>query len=426
MKKFILLLFLCLFTPTVAQGLTIDNVELKPLELEQVLEFNRPEGYNGIQGMAITNKYYVIAAYNSDDTNTALVIIDKKTKELAKLENNPVIDYNFGHANDMEYDSVTNELYIINDNKMHVLNGDTFKQIKEVTLPDNIKVRSIAKDNEGNYYFRNANTSYKYDADLKFASKFSVANLTGYQGVSYQNGKLYYSCYPKLTIEDEKVTNLIYIYDNEKLENILFPPNEYGELEALEFDNGIPYMLYWAKDKVGRIYVPVYKDVTVNLTVKDKTSDTIDATLSSGNKIIEQVQKENDKYTFSSLTFSTPGTYRYQIKKVSKTKESNTETINIEVKVEYDGAKNELSANVAYENDEFKKPVIETPKDEEQNKNENNTDKNNSAENNTNKNDDMKDFENPKTGFKIMYAIFAALGFVGIMNIYHKKKLYKL
>ncbi len=416
MKKIILMLFLILLIPREVSGLTINEMEVAQIEYKEILSFDKPEGYVGIQGMAITNKYYVVAVINADETKTALVIIDKKTKELAALDTNPVIDYNFGHANDMEYDSVTNELYIVNNNSLYVLNASTFKLIKEIALPDNLKVMAIAKDNQGNYYFRNRDTSYKYDADLKFISKFSVENLSGYQGLAYQNGQMYYSCYPKLTIEDTKVNNLIYVYNNEKLEHIFSAPNEYGELEATEFDNGIPYMLFRSLDKKGRIYIPVYENVSVNLTVKDQTSDIIDATLSSTNKTLEQVKKENDKYTFSPLTYSEPGTYIYKIEKVSTSKATNaSESINVAVDVKYDGTKNKLVADINYESEEFKEAPKDTivPEDTDKNESKDNKDKTN-------------EIENPKTGFKIIYTILLILGFIIIMNIRSKKRLYKL
>lgn len=423
MKKLLLLLFLCFCTPAIAQGISLNDVELQPVKYEVIAEFNKPEGFIGIQGMAVTDKYFIVAVVNSDDTSTSLVIIDKKTQKLADLKENPIIG-NFGHANDMEYDPTTDELYIIDNNKIHVFNASTLKLIKDIYLPDNLNVQSIAKDNQGNWYFRDKSNSYTYDSNLKLISKYSVSELTGRQGIAYQNGKIFYSCYPKLTIENETVNNLIYVYNNEKLENILMAPNEYGEIEAMEFYNGTPYVLYSGSDKIGRIVVPVYESITVNITVADKTKDNSEALLSLDKKVIEQVKKENEKYTFSPITYKEPGKYQYIIEKQSNQKNDNNKNlqpIKVDVDVTYDASKNQLLASVNYTEEEFKEIKVEDPK-----KDSNNVEPPKSNETPKDTTTNESEIENPKTGFPVIYTIFIMFGLVAGFNIYHKKKLYKL
>jgi len=402
--------------------LALEDKDAKELTLDEVMEFAKPQGYNSFQGMAITDKYFVVATIIDDNKNTGLLIFDKKTHELAQLEQNPIDTYQFGHVNDMEYSFAKNEIYIIQNNVIHILDADTFVKKESISVSQNFN--GIAIDySTGNYYLRTEKIVYVYTENFDEISHFDITNAYPKQGISLQNQYLFFGCYSNKEINGVMIENIIYVYKNGKLFNIFSTPEGLGELQAVEFDGDIPYLLFHSLNGKGYIYTPRYEDITINIHVDDETSDITSAELFSNSEKVENVDKVDGKYTFSPLQFAEPGEYKYIIRKKSKERTSDDE-IEVNVNIFYDAAQNVLSSNVSYSSESFSdvpdneitdvdsNEVIDTPIRPGESSNE-------TLEPGT--------VENPQTGAYLPWIIIpVGLGVITAIVLYRKKVFFKL
>jgi len=169
MKKIIIFLFIALLPITTMALTKEDYVQNK---YSKVMELNMPEGYYSFQGFIITNKYFVFSSIKKDESETKLLVYDINTLKPITLDAS--LKYNFGHSNDMAYNSKTDEIYVVNGKKIHVIDGKDFKEKKILEAP--IEITSIAYDNESEeFYFR-----YMFICILIFYNYFNFTTLTNH------------------------------------------------------------------------------------------------------------------------------------------------------------------------------------------------------------------------------------------------------
>lgn len=407
MKK-ILLLGVMLFMPLTVKAL--EDTDLLEVEYQKLFDIEKPSGYSGLQGMVITDKYFVVATIKNDGTDTALLRYDKKTFEMV---GEPVVNGNLGHANDMAYKSDTNEIYVVEGTKLYVLDSDTLVQKNSIDMPN--RYSSVDLD-QNHYYLRDENNIYIYDKNFEEQSSFPIKSNYARQGISQKNGYIYYSLYV-ISADDvwKNGTSLVRVYDfNGQNIKTLYSISGYGELEAMEFDGEEPYLLFQLLTGNGGVYVPKYNTVNEKFSISDDTKEEkSSATLYSDSKRIETVDLINGKYTFSDISYDKPGEYTYRVEKESK--ERQKDTITITTKVSYDASTNTLSTETNYDAAGFQEvmssvdnEVINTP-----------TTPNNSA-------NELEPgtVENPQTGSFIPSFIVPILLGIAVGVVICKRKLF--
>lgn len=360
-KKFKVILFLFMIFPFISVS-AITKEEMQKVSYTKVFEFDIPEGYVNFQGFIITDKYFVVSAYKSDTDVTVIQAYDKSTHKLVKSVSNKC----YGHTNDMAYNSSTKEIYIINREKIHVLDENSLEYKKDITI--NGSYVGIAYDeNMDKYYFRNHEKIFVYNQDMEEMNSFPISTNLTRQAISINNNKLFYTCYENGEVSKDQViydgileqgANLVYVYNLDgTLENVLYIPEGYGELEAMEFDkDGTPYLIF-NYEKKGVIYTPKYESVSVTLEVgNDKKSEIKEATITDLDGYTETVEELDGVFTFSPLTFLYPTTAKYTVSKTSMLRNSDEEEpIDIDIKIEYDASINALVPTINYTKKAFEK-----------------------------------------------------------------------
>jgi len=327
--SFVLILIVLIFPFSVS---ALSKEEMQSVSYQKVFEFVRPSGYASFQGMIITDQYIVLAAIKDDSSNTALFVFDKGTYQLAELENNPIIDYNFGHANDMAYNSETHEIYIINNNIIHVLDDQSFQEKDSITLSKGF-VGIAYDDSTQQFFFRDASSAYICSDAMGILKSFPTPTNLTRQAISVFDQHYYYTAYENGAVNSyqsvydgvlEAGSNLIYVYDFDgNLVNTLYLSPGYGELEAMEFDDGIPYLLFndFSNSKAV-IYRPSFdEEVSLSFSVEVDNDEKIDfddltAILSSNDVEVSSTTLQDGKYSFDAITFDRIGDFSYQVSQV--------------------------------------------------------------------------------------------------------------
>jgi len=440
MKKIIIFLFIALLPITTMALTKEDYVQNK---YSKVMELNMPEGYYSFQGFIITNKYFVFSSIKKDESETKLLVYDINTLKPITLDAS--LKYNFGHSNDMAYNSKTDEIYVVNGKKIHVIDGKDFKEKKILEAP--IEITSIAYDNESEeFYFRYMFKGYKYNSKFEKQFEFNMPTNLTRQSFSLQGDHIYYSCYEFGMANSfqnsydgilEAGANLIYIYNkNGTLENGIYIPAGYGELEAMEFDSkGIPYLFFNTEDGHGTLYTPQYESYSESFSVKDNTSVVnAVAELANENGVIETVSLKKGTYDFKPIVFNEPGIYKYTITRFDEDEEEELKerkvlnnTINVVSTVYYDALTNQLNVETKYDYQEYNEEK-EPPKDIENDKmNGSQTIDTNIKPGNSSNEIESESIENPQTGSIIpSYIIPIFLGVLTCIVLYKKKIFFRI
>lgn len=345
--------FLLIF-PITVNALTKDDMQT--VSLEKLGSVTKLNDYQGFQGMTITNNY-IIVSISKEDNTAALVAIDKSTYEVVKTVEN----LNYGHANDLAYNSDTNEILVINGTSIYVLDGDTLDQ-KEIKTLDT-SASAIDVDSSG-YYTLAGKTVKIYDNSLSLQNSFNVETNLITQGISYYNGYIFLTCYESGVVGEyepvydgilEAGANVIYVYNLDgTLKNVFYIPTGYGEIESITFQDGKYYLLFNSTTSTeGVFYTLDIDDLVMDLTVDvDETYENLIANVFAGEQVITNGNIENNKYVFP-LTFSDTGTYQYTVKQNSDDKNLSfdNESIPVVITVSYDVVTNSLNAKVTFTND---------------------------------------------------------------------------
>ncbi len=283
-KKFLMVITLCIMFI----GINVDAASVKELNLEKVEGVKLTEGidtYNSAQSIVVTDKYLVVMLTDTtNDNKNALYIFKNNNGNFSYYKT--IKNRHFGHGNDMTYNSKTNEIVIVNANKVVVLNANNFKQKREV--PINATRTNIAYDsNSDSYYLGSSSVGlYNYNANFKnLGNTISSSNYRGNQGISVYSNKLYvcnyifegilsnYSNYGNFGLKE----SLIFKYNKKgKLKKIYHVDSSYKELESISFWNNTPYLLF---QRGGRF--KVYKATNLISSSNGSTDESEDAIVSS-------------------------------------------------------------------------------------------------------------------------------------------------
>lgn len=157
---------------------------------------------------------------------------------------------------------------------------------------------------------------------------------------------------------------MIYAYQEDgTLKNALYIQPGYGEIEAIEFDQGIPYLLFNGEDGKSAVYKPIVKNVKQTIEVgiaKELVEEDFMATLVGKDGVIETVASKDEKFVFSPISYTSPGTYHYTVTKsypstrampLADEEPQEDDEISLSVTVSYDTASDSLKSTVSYEND---------------------------------------------------------------------------
>ncbi len=408
-KKIIVML--CLFLlPSVVNA--VGSETHLEVEYKKIFNIDIPDGYIGVQGMIITKDFFVVAVIKSDNTETALLKYDKNT---FKAIGEPVVNNKLGHANDMAYSKEKDEIYVVEKNQIIVLDSASFLEKNIIDLPFECEGIDLDKDH---YYLKDAKSLYVFDKDFQQLYTFSIEVEYSRQGISKHGDYFYHSLFvPYEGSSWEKGSSLVRIYDlNGKLTNTHYTTAGYGELQATEFDEDIPYLLFQGENGQSAIYTPKYLTTSNFIEVTDTTEDTnASAILADEAGTIEKITVRDGKYSFSPILYIEPGNYKYTITKF-ESEFSQDIIIHAAVEVSYNVVKNILETSVIYDQEGFTEivekipdEVIETPINPGESSNE-------LLEQGT--------VENPQTGNYFPFYILPIILGAGLVFVLFKRKFF--
>ena len=261
----------------------ITRSEMIPIDLKLVYTGKKPAKIGSVQSLAITDKYFVIAArpcgtaLMGGETNNKIIIIDRASLE--DVTNNfkhATGVYELGHANGMTYNNQTNELLVVgvrNENGVcrgvvHI-DADTFR-CKETEFLE-VDATGIAYVDEGKLYVRAHGEINLLDDNLSPIDCFNYQSGLTSQDIAYHDGAIYLADWARSSdfevrtqLELATNQNVIYRIDEESKEIVAFlidkPRNE---LESLDFIDGDAYILMngIGKDKANFYIYRVSNDV---------------------------------------------------------------------------------------------------------------------------------------------------------------------
>ncbi len=374
MKKnlLIIILFFCFF-PIIGKAMTKE--EMHKVDLKEVMSFEFSSEFQGSQGLAITDKYIFFSVNKKDDSSVSIYIYDKFSYELVQVIENVV----YGHANDMTYEESTNEVLIIDGHTIHVLDADSFEE-KESRYLDTASW-SIS-NNSLSYAFLSNKVMYIYEKEsMKKNFEFNVETNLIAQGIKLYNDHIFVACYESGSVNVyepvydgilEAGANAVYVYSMDgTLIKVFYIPTGYGELESIDFSNGLYYLVFNSLDKPqSTLYtfsIPSETlTVQIPMTLNEKAIplSNFKANVYQHNNLIDTIPLNNDVYAFS-LTFEDQGVYEYIVKQ-----EKNADYITYDDKdvylsyvVGYDELENQLQVNPISEtipsyNNEVNREVI--------------------------------------------------------------------
>lgn len=205
----------------------------------EVIHFDKYKDFD-LQGFTVTPNHIFAVLISDNENDTIIKIFDNKTfKEVKSIDGGSL-----GHANDVTYNSRTNEVYVIdNGNKtVHIFNGITFEYIGK--KESEVSLRSLAYIKEKDCFIgRNVTSGYYLDKDLKLINKnpfivgMNISRNVARQGWDYYDGKIYYATWSWIRLGGDG-TNTIYVYqmNGDKVGEIKTEANV-GEIEGISFLN---------------------------------------------------------------------------------------------------------------------------------------------------------------------------------------------
>ena len=271
-------------------------------------------------------------------------------------------------------------------------------------------------------------------------NSFDVETNLITQGIKYYNGHIFLTCYENGTTNEyesvydgilEAGANVIYIYNLDgSLENVYYIPAGYGEIEAIDFQDGKYFLLFNNPGATQAVFYTLdTEDFKIDLTIEANDSS-LESNLSASvyslnDELISTSNLKDSLYTFS-LTFSDAGVYQYEIKQTTnaRTLAYDSESIPIDVAVDYDILTNSLDGSLGFTSDkqEFANDEIRAnvacevidgifygPDGEELTEEE--------------FMDICKVVENPQTGAFIPFTFLSILGILAIVIILNRKRI---
>lgn len=250
-KLLVILSLFIMFLSVNVEAASIKELNIEPVEGVKLT--SHIDSYNSAQSIVVTDKYLVVMLTDTNDDNkNALYIYKNNNGSFTYYKT--IKNRHYGHGNDMTYNSNTNEIAIINSNKVIILNANNFKEKREISIGNTRS--NIAYDDSSDSYYLGLSESglYNYSSNFK-SSNLIISNdkYKGNQGVGIYNNKIYvcnyifdgtlsrYSSYGRFSLKE----SLIFKYNKKgKLSRIYHIDSSYKELESIAFWNNTPYLLF--------------------------------------------------------------------------------------------------------------------------------------------------------------------------------------
>ena len=377
MKKSIKIIFILLVLFPYINVNALTKSELTIMNLDKIHTVEKPTNYTSVQGGTTKDKYIVTLFINEGDDKvdkTALMLLDKKTFKKVKRLDNPILEYDFGHANDATYNSKTKELLVLAGRKIYILNAEddsfSLKKIQKLSY----YYHGLGYDEVNDQYVlsRTIHKGTRFeimDTSFKRKSSFSIKTNLTKQSLTVHEGYIYYVCYEAGMLTKyqdvydgllKRKENLIYVYDvNGKKKTIYYIPYSYkeiifGEIENISFIEDRILIQFNHVGKAG-YFTPIFQN-EVNATIKIKTEDETDDkvySLKTEDEEVQRVRKYNNHITYS-LRYVTEGEYKYNIeeqdiKKMFETEEEQEELDITEEEQVQENEEDKLIVNVYYD-----------------------------------------------------------------------------
>ena len=347
--------------------------DMTTLYLKRILSYSKPKNSTSLQASVITDKYLISIFFNSQsktDKKNTILVFDKDTLRKAKLKNNPITKYNFGHANDATYNDETKEILVLSGSNLYILDSNTLELKEEKKLEK--KYHAIGYDSLNHQYVFASKTDngtrfHIFSNLFNEISSFDIQTNLTREGMTVHEGYIYYGCYEAGKVTDtqskydgilKRGENVIYIYDlkgNNK--NIFYIPYafrgiKYNSIQNIDFDGNKMVLGFNQNTKAG-YFTPEYsgeitKKIKVSLDNQNivTSNNSFSSTLSQNGKVLEKVNN-NGLYYIYSLKFNKEGNYTYSLKQTKyndKNVHYDKEEKKLKVKVAYDPTVNRLIA----------------------------------------------------------------------------------
>ena len=348
MKKKMVILVALLFSIILLTNVSaLSKNNMTTLNLKRIKSLTTPSGgYSVVQGGGVTDKYIISVLENSKKGKNAIIVLNKEDYSYANIKgDNPILNRKYNKGNDLAFNSKTNEILILGDNKVFVLEGDNFKEKKKISLDKNYL--AIAYNSKDDNYVVASKTKEGskisiIDNEFKEISSFNIKHNYIEESLTIKDDNIYFTCYDKNTKE-----NIIFIYDKTgNKQNIFLIPKsyngvKYGELKNISFD-GNKMILQFSKDNKINYYNQVSSNKitndSINIKLNDKYEDNkyVLEVYENDNKI-DTLRNKQNIFTFKP-NYKKAGTYKYILKQALTNQEN----------VIYDEEPKELIVNVKY------------------------------------------------------------------------------
>lgn len=219
-------------------------------KLSVVYSNSRDSGYNSVQSMAITDKYFVVIQTDTTEARKNHVnFLNKKDFSLKKT-----VTLDLGHANGATWDSKNNEILVVDGKKIHRINADTFKYIGTKTVKDAKGTQygssGIAYDAQNKrFYVSNGDKIRTVTADnFEIYNYLTSDHTLVNQDLGYYNGYMYRVVWAQSGNNNQGFSNdsnvlLQFAADGSSFD-AFYMSKPACEMESVAFDNGKPYFLY--------------------------------------------------------------------------------------------------------------------------------------------------------------------------------------
>lgn len=218
-------------------------------KLSVVYTGSRDSGYNSVQSMAITDKYFVVIHTDTTEARKNHVnFLNKKDFSLKKS-----ISLDLGHANGATWDSKNNEILVVDGKKVHRINASTFKYIGTKTITDakdkQYNSSGIAYDAQNNRFYASSGDKIRtVTSGYKIYNYLSSDHTLTNQDIGYYNGYIYRVLWAESGGKNQGFSvdsNVLLQFAADGSSYVAYYINNPAcEMESVAFDNGRPYFLY--------------------------------------------------------------------------------------------------------------------------------------------------------------------------------------
>ena len=299
---------------------------------------------------------------NSDYLENAsidkVVVYDKNTLEYV----NAYHFDNLGHANDMTYNSKTNEIIVVSDTSktLVIIDANTFhqKNIIEINITESSSApRSIAydKNNDKYYVYYNDHSFYILNSNYELENSFQLTSYN--QGAGIYDNYLYTVLWISGTNQ-----NYIRVYDlnTKQLVKQYFKDDaNYHELEGIEFDENGKMILgfnnpenkisFYSLDFDAIEYTPIMEVYKNKET--PKTGEYEFGIYNEKEKLIQKKTNIENIISFDAINIEEIGIKKYYIKRICESNCDN-EKFEMILNTTYDTFNNFLNTKVTYDGSE--------------------------------------------------------------------------